>query len=110
MRHINWIVVVAVTTVPVHALAQRLGEGFDHGHMFEWGWGHMIFGSLFMLLFWVAFIVAVIAAVRWLISVGQGSSRMASGDSSLDVLRERFARGEIDREEFEERRRVLTGR
>ncbi len=110
MRHIYWMIVVVVTALPGSALAQRIGGGPDDGHMFEWGWGHMIFGSLFMLLFWVALIVAAVLAVRWLIGFGQGSSRTASGDSSLDVLRERFARGEIDREEFEERRKVLTGR
>lgn len=69
------------------------------------GWG-MGFGGIFMILFWVVIIVAVVTLVRWLAS---GSSRfdLPREKSALDILNERYARGEIDKEEFEQKKRNL---
>ncbi len=65
----------------------------------------MWFGMLLMALFWVALIVGVVLVVKWLMGQG-GASRE---DSALDILNKRYARGVIDRHEFEERKRdVLT--
>ena len=48
-------------------------------------------------------------AVRWLGAGSHGSvPHVPAGKTPLDILRERIARGEIDKEEFEERRRVLV--
>ncbi len=73
-----------------------------------WGgdWGMGIFGGLWMILWWVLIIVAVVVLVRWLSGTGAGGGRPA-GDSALAILRERYARGEIGKEEFESRKRDL---
>ncbi len=63
----------------------------------------MWFGMLLMALFWVALIVGVVLVVKWLMGQG-GASRE---DSALDILNKRYARGVIDRQEFEERKRDL---
>ena len=60
------------------------------------------------LLWWVVGVVALIALLRWAIQRG-GQGNAAAPDSALDLLRERFARGEIDEAEFEARRRTLGG-
>jgi putative membrane protein len=82
---------------------------WHYGWGWGWGWGHMIFGSLMMVLFWGGIIVAIVLAVRW---IGSGSSHGATPpvprNKALDILQERFARGEIDKEEFEERKRLLS--
>lgn len=86
------------------ALAQGYGEPgsyWDH----DWGWGHMIFGSLMMILFWGGLIVLVVLAIRWL---GAGSSKRSARRTAVEILEERFARGEIDKEEFEERKHLLS--
>lgn len=63
-------------------------------------------GWMFMILFWVLVLAGVIALVRWLFV---GASRPGRNMSSpvqrtpTDILRERYARGEIDREEFMQR-------
>jgi putative membrane protein len=66
----------------------------------------MVLGWLVMLAFLGAIVGAVVTGLRWL---GSDVSRAAGdrGDRALDVLRERYARGEIDREEFEARRHDL---
>ncbi|TPJ25448.1 SHOCT domain-containing protein [Mesorhizobium sp. B2-7-2] len=74
--------------------------------MMWWGGGWaMIFGPLFMILF---FVVLVGAVTRWQRGPGAVPPHQTSpGRMPLDILKERFARGEIDKNEFEERRRVL---
>ncbi|MBL27263.1 MAG: hypothetical protein CMM50_06915 [Rhodospirillaceae bacterium] len=69
--------------------------------------GHMLFGSIAMVLFWGALILVIVLLVRWL---GEGRSPFGGPrrKSAIDILEERFARGEIDQEEFEERRRLLS--
>lgn len=64
-----------------------------------WGLGMMVLG----FLFWVAMIVALVLGIRWLVRQG----RPEAGDSALEILRQRYARGEINREEFEAKRKDL---
>ena len=52
-------------------------------------------------------VVLVVLAVRWLGGSHGPSQPLSPTKTPLDILKERFARGEIDKEEFEERRRVL---
>jgi putative membrane protein len=65
-------------------------------------WGAMgLFGWTMMVVFWGALIFLIVWAVRsW------GSSREVQPDA-MEVLRQRYARGEIDREEYKERRGTL---
>ncbi len=72
--------------------------------MTDCGWMPMMgFGMLFMALFWVALIVGIVLVVKWLMGQG-GASRE---DSALDILKKRYARGEINKQEFEECKRDL---
>jgi putative membrane protein len=86
-----------------------LAQGDMWGGSWGWGWGHMFFGSFMMLLFWGGLIILIVFAVRWM---GAGSQRggdaPAPGNRALDILEERYARGEIEREEYEERRHLLS--
>jgi len=70
------------------------------------GYGWMGPGWIFMLLFWALVIAGGIALVRWL-----GTRDKGGGDTRrrtpLDILQERYARGEIEREEYEQKRRDL---
>ncbi len=72
--------------------------------MMDCGWMPMMgFGMLFMVLFWVVLIVGVVLLVRWFL----GSSGFTRGESALEILKKRYARGEIDHQEFEEKKRDL---
>jgi putative membrane protein len=78
-----------------------------HMHMWDSGWW-MFFGPLTMILSIAAFVVVVVLIVRWLGGPGQGAAaHRPPGKTPLDILKERFARGDIDKAEFDERRRVL---
>ncbi|GBC86139.1 hypothetical protein HRbin12_00124 [bacterium HR12] len=71
--------------------------------MWGYGWGGGLWGLLSMGVFWGLLGLLLYAAVRGWRSPRE--ERPAEGP--LRILAERFARGEISREEFEERRRVL---
>jgi putative membrane protein len=64
------------------------------------------FGMGFMWIFWIGIIALGIALV-WP-RIKKAKNPGGSRNSSLDILKERYARGEINKEEFEEKRRVLT--
>ena len=69
--------------------------------------GMMIFGLLMMIAFWGGVVLLIVLAIRWISGGLGGHPPGGGGRSALDILRERYARGEIDAAEFEERRRVL---
>ena len=73
------------------------------GHMdgYGWGWGGMGFG---MLLFWGVLIAAFVLLVRNCSGTCSGREREKT---ALDLLKERYARGEIGRDEFEQKKRDL---
>ena len=78
---------------PSHVLAQA------QERVYEWGWGMHP-----MLLFWVLVIVGLVVGIRWLVS----QARQPKSDAALEILRQRYARGEINNEEFEARKKDLT--
>ena len=70
-------------------------------YMNEYGWVGMIFGMVSILLFWALLIAALVVLARHLC----GSDRSADGRqerTALDILKERYARGEIERDEFQQ--------
>lgn len=94
----------SLAAFPVEAQFDRDGVVLWHG---TWGWGPMFFGALMMILFWAAVIALAVLLVRWLAGMASAREQRPLRSSALEILEERFARGEIGREEFEERRRVL---
>jgi len=65
--------------------------------------GGMVFGGLFMWVLWLILIVIVIVVVK----AFMGGGGRTTPESPMDILRKRYARGEIDEEEFKRRRRDL---
>ena len=103
---------VATLWTPSFAWSAPTDESCWPGMMWSGGWYGMFFGPLIMIVFIAAIVAVVVLVVRRLGGFGQSAampSHDAPGKMPLDILKERFARGEIDKEEFEERRHVLDG-
>lgn len=76
--------------------------------MMGWGYGMGWFGMIIMAAFWIAVIVGIVFLIRWLVvSTRAGGHEARSGDSPLEILKRRYARGEINKEEFEEKKKDL---
>ncbi len=96
------------------ALAQygnNQGWQMGPGMMGGWGsgWGMGWFGGIFMIIFWILILVALVFFIKWLVqSTGRSQTGPAAGNRALEILKERYARGEIDKSEFEEKKKVLT--
>jgi len=68
------------------------------------GW----FGVIFMVVWWIVVIISVVALVRWLFASNkQSHAGSPPSESALDIAKKRYARGEIDKEQFRALKREL---
>lgn len=72
-------------------------------HMTGFGWGGWLLGGLMMLLFWGGIIALVFFSIRAFSGAGNRNTVRPgkSGESALDILKKRYARGELSKEEYE---------
>lgn len=75
----------------------------EYGSMGDFGWGFG-FGGIFMIFWWVLIIVGIIALVKRFINP---SEPVSHAPTPLDILKERYALGEIEKEEFDKKRQDL---
>ena len=100
--------VIGVTFYVIDGRAQR-GPWMMGPGMMEGGYGMGWIWTIIMFAFWIAVIVGVIFLIRWLaITMRTGGQSARSEDSALEILKRRYARGEINKEEFEEKKKDLA--
>ena len=80
-------------------------EGIPDGVL---GWGGMFVGMFFMIAVWVLIVVAIVVLVKWLTRSGEKPTTPTASTSPLDILKVRYARGEISKEEFEQMKKDLS--
>ncbi len=82
------------------------------GGMMGWGgfggYGMGFVGWIFMLLFWGLIIVGIVLGVRWLLRQGRTGTTLEGADTPLEILKRRYAKGEISREEFDRMKQDLA--
>lgn len=77
-------------------------QGWHMGPAMMGGWGMGWFGGIFMMIFWVLVLVGLIFLIKWLIqTTNRVKSDAGTSNRALEILKERYARGEIDTAEFE---------
>jgi len=70
-------------------------------------WGnHWMYGG-FMMFFWILLIVGLVFFIKWIVDQGR-SDKGKSKESALEILKKRYAKGEISKEEFEEKKKEIV--
>jgi putative membrane protein len=99
MGFLVWLSITSAGT----AFAQWGGYGWGHGPGMMGGYGGGWFGGIFMIVFMIAVIIGIVFLIRLLVQ----PPRAGSGESALDILKRRYANGEIDKKEFEQKKKDL---
>ena len=90
------------------SLAQPVNDTNQWDHMMSWGWGHMMSGGVMMILFWGGIILLVVLLVRWFGGNNSNGLNTHALVTPIETLKQRFAKGEIDKTEYDERRKTLS--
>ncbi len=104
---ISCLALVSFLSIWTIAYANGPDGGCSRGPMMMWGHGMGWFFPIIMLTFCVAVIIGIFFLVRWAISSANKDHGYKSQESALDILKKRYARGEINKEEFEDRKKDL---
>ncbi len=72
------------------------------------GWW-MVFGGIWMIAFWVLIIALIVWGIRKLAGSGSSGSGTRQKRDPLDIAKERYAKGEISKQEFEQIKKDLSG-
>lgn len=107
MKRLGYYSVAALVSFGAVSLAsaqEQRYRAFDHGEMM--GWGGWFFGPIMMVTFFALLVGAVVLIVR-ILDTGARGTGADQGDRARAILRERFAKGEISKEEYEAAAKVL---
>ena len=82
---------------------------FWPNHMMGFGWGGWIIGGLMMLLFWGGLIALTVLAIRAFSHSNQPQrDASATTETPLEILKRRYAQGEIDKRQYDDMKRDIA--
>ncbi len=87
--------------------------GYPSSMMGNWGANNAfggasgIVGFILTLVFWALIIIGIVIFIRWIINQTKWNNTR-TGKAPLDILKERYAKGEITKEEFEKIKKDLV--
>jgi putative membrane protein len=100
-----------VQTFPNYPHSRWPGSWWGHMGPGLMGWGiggNGWFGVIFMVAWWAVVIIAIVALIRWLFAANRMRGACSPpSESALDIAKKRYARGEIDKEQFQALKRDL---
>ncbi len=107
MKKSSLILSIFLLSISSFSFAHGPDEGYSWGPWMMWGHGGGRFWPIFMIIIPVAIIVGIIFLIRWLVvSTDQGRQRWKD-ESAMDILKRRYASGEISRDDYERMKKDL---
>jgi putative membrane protein len=118
MRSTNSIIAIAVLVVLAVLLLGgfgmmglggfgMMGPGMMGGYGGAFGFGYNPLGAILWLAFWALIIAGIVLLVVWLVRNVNWTSHSSSPDPAVEILKTRYARGEITKEQFDAMKRDL---
>lgn len=101
------LICIAMLVVAAYGYAQ-MGPGMMGPGMMNWGYGMGLGWSIIMMAFWIAVIVGIIFMIRWVVLSTDIRRKIRGEDSALEILKQRYAKGEINKDEFKEKKKDLS--
>ncbi len=77
---------------------------WPYGYGMGWGW---MVGGIMMVVFWALIVIGIVALVK-VVMTGSGASESRSAETPLEILRRRYAAGELTNEQFEAMKRDVA--
>lgn len=101
--HLPALITVFLSGYPENIWAQEGRYGDWHmGSGMMGGWGFGGGGGIFMMVFWILGIVGLVFLIKWLIqTTTSGNPKTKKNPAALDILKQRYAKGDIDKTEFD---------
>ena len=106
MKQIFMISIMILSLTAVYGYTQ-MGQGMMGPGMMNWGYGMGWGWSIIMMVFWIAVIVGIIFLIRWVVLSTDSRRETRAEGSAMEILRNRYARGEINKDEFGEKKKDL---
>ena len=107
MKRIFMISIMILSLTSVNGYTQ-MGSGMMGPGMMNWGYGMGWGMSIIMMAFWIAVIVGIVFLIRWVVLSTDRRRETKVEDSALEILKQRYAKGEINKDEFEEKKKDLS--
>ena len=95
------------TLIALLAGTPALADPRDYGHMMDYGYGYGV-GMVFGPLLWLIVLGGIVAGVIWLVRRTDGQGPSGGGSNARAELDLRFAKGEIDAEDYAARKKLLS--
>lgn len=77
---------------------------YEPGMWHPWGMG---VGMIVMVLLWIFAVIGIVYSIRWVLGYTATRQGERAPESALDILKKRYARGEIGKEDYEEKKKDL---
>lgn len=69
---------------------------------------YMPFGWILMVFWWILVVVGIVAILKWISGSRRSDEAQAGKQSPLEILQERYAKGELTKKEYEDKKKDLT--
>ena len=97
-----------IALLSISLATPALADAEEYGHMMDWGYGYG-FGMIFGPILWLIILGLIVAGIIWFVRSLDHRAPSGRKSDAIAELDMRFARGEIDADDYSARKKLLGG-